>query len=222
MLIYRLAAMPHKRIIYMVMSILSAGAYVAFSALLDPSLGADGQGIAMGLTYALTGAIVIAVSQLGRDPLPIETGRLVAAVALAAACELGFHRLAMALPEFRVAVKLAGIATYLLGLVVCRILTADVVRALIRAVGAMLPHRGAVNDVQSEIAQLEPPTGPRPAIARPYGRPPGPRRAAWNDRRRAGAADRRRAPADRRTRRPPRMRHADRCVPTVRRVGRRA
>jgi O-antigen/teichoic acid export membrane protein len=154
MVIYRMTTHDHKRAIYVLTSVLSVGMYVGFSALLDPRLGAIGQGLAMCLTYAMTGVIMVFVSQQGEEPLQLDGTRLVSGIALAGGCVLGFHALAGAFPSLRLVIDLAGIASYFVLLVALRIVPWSMVLALLRACRGMFPRRGIVREVQQEIQRM--------------------------------------------------------------------
>lgn len=171
MLIYRVSTLPRKRLIYVCVSVASAGIYIGLSAILDRALGARGQGLAMGLTYAATGTVVLAFSQLGKEPLPMDFERILAAVLLATGCYFAFRRLSNAFPELRLAIELAGIAVYAAGILAWRVLPREAVRPLVRALRGALPRVGILAVVDREIAELE---GSQSRVLRSLGRPRSP------------------------------------------------
>jgi hypothetical protein len=156
MLIYRLAEVPRKRRTHVRLTFLTVGFLFGFSALLDPRFGAAGQGLALGLTYVIPIAVMLTRSQRGKEPLPLEKRRIVATFALGAGCVIGFTRLGNELPEWRLALELAGTATYIAGLLLLRIVPLSLVRRLQEVGHSMLPERHAARDISEEIDRLAP------------------------------------------------------------------
>lgn len=171
MVVYRMTTHDHKRLYYVLASVLSLGSYVGFSALLDPGLGAIGQALAMCLTYTVNGIIMVFVSQGGEDPLQLDGLRLVSATVLAGGCVLGFHELADLVPSARLLIDLAGIASYLAAVVVLRIVPWSMVLTLFEACRGMLPKHGIIRDVQRGIRRL-PPTEASVLLALGHGKTP--------------------------------------------------
>jgi O-antigen/teichoic acid export membrane protein len=154
MVMYRLSDMPRKRVVYVSVSLLSAGLYVGLSALLDPAFGGAGQGAAMGGTYLIVGSIVLFVSQRGPEPLPVDYGRLIVAALLAGACVVGFLRLGAEFPAWRLAIALAGIGVFAAALLAIGLVPWRMVVALKNVVVEIFPRRGTMKDVQHGIEQL--------------------------------------------------------------------
>ena len=156
MLIYRLAEFRRKRRTHVILTLLTVGFLFGFSALFDPRFGAPGQGVALGLTYVIPIAAMLRRAQRSESPLPLEKARIIATFALGAVCVVGFTRLANELPGWRLALELAGTATYLASLLLLRIVPLSMVRRLWEVARSMLPKRHATRDVSQDIDRLPP------------------------------------------------------------------
>jgi hypothetical protein len=100
--------------------------------------------------------VMLTRAQRSDSPLPLEKARILATFALGAVCVIGFTRLSNELPGWRLALELAGIATYLAGLLLLRIVPLSMVRRLWEVARSMLPKRHATRDVSAEIDRLAP------------------------------------------------------------------
>ena len=156
MVIYRMAEFPHKRLLYVGVSILSAGLYWGFSAVLDPRFGGAGQGVAMGLTYTVTWAIIFTVSQHSEEPLPLDMRRITIVSLVAGISVFGFQTLADALPSYRLVLELAGIAVFAVALLCSGLVPRALILAIWRSIRGLVPDRSTAPSTRAEIAQLDP------------------------------------------------------------------
>lgn len=153
--LYRLGRFPHRRLWYVLSSLMSALVLAGLSPLLAPPFGGYGVAAA-GMAGAVTGALIL-LSAIRRrsNPVRFEWRRIFGAFAIALAC-LAFVVVPPGGLLVRSALDLLACLAYPLLLLATGIIPRAHARDLVEVIRAMLPRRPGQRQLSQRLAELPP------------------------------------------------------------------
>jgi O-antigen/teichoic acid export membrane protein len=152
--IYRVAKFRRKRPAYIALRVVAAVVFLVSALVLMPALGGNGAALSVivGSTAGLVG--MVALSQRGSSPLPLEYGRLAAGAGLALAC-LVVAKGAKIAGGAVWPVEVAALLAFPVLLVALRVIPREHVAALREMARALKPERTSTRQLRSRLAALD-------------------------------------------------------------------
>lgn len=152
-LVYRLGRFPRKRTMYTGTTLLAAATLVLVSAVLVPPLGSYGAAIATIVASGLGTACLLALSQRGAEPLPLQHRRMLTGLLVALAC-FGLARLlGEVVDRLAPLVDVAAVLAYPVLLVAAGSIPRSHLESL-RAIAASIAGRAPRNDLHERLREL--------------------------------------------------------------------
>jgi O-antigen/teichoic acid export membrane protein len=139
-LVYRVAKFPRKRRAYVVLTMLSAVAFIVAALLLIPPMGSNGAALSVIIGHSVGLAGMLLVSQRGPSPLPFDYRRILLGTLAAAACFLGAQAAGAGVEEAAPVADIAALLAFPVLLVALGVVRRSHLRVVRSAVRSLFPE----------------------------------------------------------------------------------